>query len=53
MNWSLGSFGDLRLDKGGGAILEQVVTLKTVCLKRLGGGRKARGGPGGPSPTRR
>jgi hypothetical protein len=39
MEWSLGSFGDLRLDKGGGAILEQMVERKTVCLRRLGGNR--------------
>jgi hypothetical protein len=39
MDWSLGTFGDLRLDKGG-AILEQMVARKTVCLKRLGGHRK-------------
>jgi hypothetical protein len=40
MDWSLGAFGDLRLDKGGAAILEQMVARKTVCLKRLGGDRK-------------
>lgn len=39
MNWSLGQFGDLRLDVNGGAILEQMVIRKTVCLKRLGGNR--------------
>ena len=39
MEWSLGSFGDLRLDKGGGAILERMVARKTVCLRRLGGNR--------------
>ena len=40
MDWTLGTFGDLRLDKGGGAILEQMVARKTVCLRRLGGNRK-------------
>src|SRR4029453_14357755 len=62
MDWSLGSFGDLRLDKRGGAILEQMVVRKTVCLRRLGGGRggelragrffanpKVTGGGNGPS----
>lgn len=39
MEWSLGSFGDLRLDKGGRAILERMVACKTVCLRRLGGNR--------------
>ena len=39
MEWSLGSFGDLRLNKGGGAILERIVMRKTVCLRRLGGDR--------------
>jgi len=38
MEWSLGSFGDVRLDKGG-KILERMVALKTVCLRRLGGNR--------------
>ena len=40
MDCSLGSFGDLRLDKRGGAILEQMVVRKTVCLRRLGGNRR-------------
>jgi hypothetical protein len=40
MDMSVGTFGDVRLDKGGGAILEQMVARKTVCLKRLGGDRK-------------
>ena len=31
MDWSLGSFGDLRLDNGGGTLLEQMVARKTVC----------------------
>jgi hypothetical protein len=39
MNLSLGTFGDLRLDIGGAAILERMVSLKTVCLRRLGGDR--------------
>jgi hypothetical protein len=39
MEMSLGTFGDLRLDKGGGAILEQMVARKTVCFRRLGGNR--------------
>jgi hypothetical protein len=38
MDMSLGTFGDLRLDKGG-AILEQIAMRKTVCLRRLGGNR--------------
>ncbi len=40
MEWSVGSFGDLRLDISGGAILQQMVALETVCLKRLGGDRR-------------
>ncbi len=39
MEWSNGTFGDLRLDRTGGAILEQMVARKTVCLRRLGGRR--------------
>jgi hypothetical protein len=39
MEWSIGTFGDLRLDRTGGAILEQMVARKTVCLRRLGGRR--------------
>ena len=39
MDWSVGQFGDARLDNGGAAILEQMIMRKTVCLKRLGGGR--------------
>ena len=39
MDWSVGQFGDARLDNGGAAILEQMVMRKTVCLKRLGGAR--------------
>ena len=39
MDWSVGQFGDERLDNGGAAILEQMVMRKTVCLKRLGGAR--------------
>ena len=40
MEWSLGTFGDLRLDKRGLQILEQMSARKTVCLRRLGGDRK-------------
>ena len=40
MDCCLGSFGDLRLNKRGGAILEQMVVRKTVCLRRLGGNRR-------------
>lgn len=39
MEWTLGSFGDLRLDKRGGAILERMIARKTVCLRRVGGHR--------------
>jgi hypothetical protein len=39
MDWSLGSFGDLRLDKIGATILERMAVCKTVCLRRLGGSR--------------
>jgi len=39
MDWSLGIFGDIRLDQGGGVILERMVSCKTVCLHRLGGNR--------------
>lgn len=39
MNWSLGAFGDMRLDNGGAGILERMVSLKTVCVRRLGGDR--------------
>lgn len=40
MDWCLGSFGDLRLDKRGAMILEQMVARKTVCLRQLGGSRR-------------
>jgi len=40
MDWSLGTFGDQRVNQRGGAILEQMVARKTVSLKRLGGNRK-------------
>ena len=39
MEWSLGSFGDLRLNREGGEIFKRMVTRKTVCLRRLGGNR--------------
>lgn len=39
MTWSLGTFGDMRVDNGGIRLLERMVSLKTVCLKRLGGDR--------------
>ena len=39
MEWSLGSFGDLRLNREGSEILQRMVTRKTVCLRRLGGNR--------------
>jgi hypothetical protein len=39
MDWSLGSFGDIRLDKIGATILERMAVCKTVCLRRLGGNR--------------
>ena len=39
MDWSLGSFGDIRLDKIGATLLERMAVCKTVCLRRLGGNR--------------
>jgi hypothetical protein len=47
MDWSIGTFGDLHLDKEGcdpsgqarGQALEEMVLRKTVCLRRLGGNR--------------
>ena len=39
MDWSLGSFGDVRLDSVGASILERMALRKTVCLRRLGGDR--------------
>ena len=39
MNYSPGTFGDVRLDNGGAVILERMVSLKTVCVRRLGGDR--------------
>jgi hypothetical protein len=39
MDWSVGSFGDIRLDKVGATILERMVQCKTVCLRQLGGDR--------------
>jgi len=39
MNWSVGQFGDARLDNSGAAMLEQMTVRKTVCLKRIGGAR--------------
>ncbi len=46
MDWSLGTFGDQRINNRGAAILEQMVARKTVCLKRLGGDRKGELGVG-------
>jgi len=40
MDWSLGSFGDMRLDKVGATVLERMSLCKTVCLRRLGGDRR-------------
>jgi len=39
MDWSLGSFGDARLDRVGAIVLERRALRKTVCLRRLGGNR--------------
>jgi len=39
MDWSVGHFGDARLDNSGAAMLEQMTVRKTVCLKRIGGAR--------------
>jgi hypothetical protein len=39
MHWSVGQFGDARLDNSGAAMLEQMTVRKTVCLKRIGGAR--------------
>ena len=39
MEYSLGSFGDIRLDRVGASILERMALCKTVCLRRLGGDR--------------
>jgi hypothetical protein len=37
---SLGRFGDQRLDRRGGQILDQMVARESVCLRRLGGGKR-------------
>ncbi len=37
MEYSLESFGDVRLDKHGASILRRMALCKTVCLWRLGG----------------
>ena len=39
MEWSLGTFGDRRLNDAGGTILEQMVARETVCMRRFGGDR--------------
>ena len=36
----LGRFGDRRLEKGGALLLERMVGRKSVCLRRLAGGRR-------------
>ena len=36
MDWSLGRFGDLRLDRIGGDFLARMVSCSTVCVRRLG-----------------
>jgi hypothetical protein len=53
MEWSLGTSGDLRLDKKGGAILERMTARETVCLRRLGGNRGGELQADGSSPTRK
>jgi hypothetical protein len=40
MEWSLGAFGDARLDRVGASFLEEMALRKTVSLRRLGGSRK-------------
>jgi len=52
MDWSLGSFGDLRLDNGGGTLLEQMVARKTVC-RSLSSGRPRAGPVGRLGGTRK
>ena len=42
IDWSLGRFGDRRLDKGGRRLLECMVAGKDVCLRRLAKGDRAR-----------
>src|SRR5664279_2962963 len=39
MDWSVGTFGDIRLDRVGATILERMTLRKTVCLRQLGGDR--------------
>lgn len=39
MDWSVGTFGDIRLDQVGATILERMSQRKTVCLRQLGGDR--------------
>ena len=36
----LGRFGDRRLEKGGALLFERMVERKSVCLRRLAGGRR-------------
>jgi len=39
MDWSLGQFGDRRLDRVGAELVTRMVTRSTVCLRRLAGSR--------------
>ena len=39
MDCSLGSFGDIRLDRAGAAFVARMAALSTVCLRQLGGTR--------------
>jgi hypothetical protein len=40
VEWSVGSFGDKRLDARGGLLLERMVTVGSVCLRRLSSGAR-------------
>jgi len=40
IEWSLGSFGDKRLDARGGLLLERMVAGESVCLRRLSSGAR-------------
>jgi hypothetical protein len=39
MDYSLGRFGDVRLDRAGGEFVARMVAHSTVCVRRLGGSR--------------
>src|SRR5882724_10312750 len=39
MDYSLGQFGDVRLDRSGAEFMARMVARSTICVRRLGGSR--------------